>query len=154
MFQTSDFATDVCNRQVPLGHEPVDVVVSILRLRYRNLQQWTDVQKWYGYFEFQFSDFGSKVCNCTFAEIKITDKTFQSSDLATASSGVSSARLKASSGICGNALPPSGLSLAWARHRRAHRLEHGLHGFLSAQAASPFERAPGVKVERQRERRE
>src|SRR5919112_1488440 len=60
----------------------------------------------------------------------------------------------ASSGICGNALPPSGLSLAWARHRRAHRLEHCLHSFLSAQVASPFERAPGVKVERQRERRE
>src|SRR5687767_12424286 len=33
---------------------------------------------------------------------------------------------------------------AWALHRRAHCLEHGLHGFLSAQAASPFERAPGV----------
>src|ERR671912_1300382 len=65
-----------------------------------------------------------------------------------------SARTRASSGICGNALPPSGLSLAWARHRRAHRLEHCLHSFLSAQVASPFERAPGVKVERQRERRE
>src|SRR5215210_4521137 len=43
---------------------------------------------------------------------------------------------------------------AWPRHRRAHRLEHGLHGFLSAQAASPFERAPGVEVDRELDRRE
>src|SRR5215203_6094509 len=42
---------------------------------------------------------------------------------------------------------------AWARHRRAHRLEHGLHGLLSAQAASSFERAPGVEVDRERDRR-
>src|SRR5215217_6766134 len=42
---------------------------------------------------------------------------------------------------------------ARARHRRAHRLEHGLHGFFSTQAASSFERAPGMKVECQRDRR-
>ena len=41
-----------------------------------------------------------------------------------------------------------------ASHRRAHRLDHGLHSFLSTQAASPLERTPGVEVECQRERRE
>jgi hypothetical protein len=34
------------------------------------------------------------------------------------------------------------------------RLEHGLHGFFSAQAASSFERAPGVEVDRELDRRE
>src|SRR5687768_13156766 len=42
----------------------------------------------------------------------------------------------------------------WARRRRAHCLEHGRHGFLSAQAASPCERAPGVEVDRELDRRE